>query len=336
MPREKDDITDKNFYSYKKQVWHGKGIVGEIEESAMSVYERMTPVRFEQRPFSITLNGEVYETGKHYGIVRIAEKEVVIGQTKGRYVLTQPKRYAELFDQYVGKPVETMGFLGTHGKRMFTTWVLPQVDVHGDKVDMFGLLAAGFDGAFGEQIYETGVRVVCRNTFNKAISNSDEKFKGAVYSGRHTEKDHEETLGIWMQYVTQQAEENVEVYQKLFRKMEETPITTDKAYNLFSQVYYLKDSIGSYYPDQLRTKDQGTIDDFNQDQMKKRDLALSLFSDAGIEITPTVYGVYNSVTELENHHIKSKKDSTESILFGDRQNVMENAFNIMSEYVEVR
>ena len=149
-------------------------------------------------------------------------------------------------------------------------------------------------------------------------------------------KDHEERLGLWMAYITKQAEENIKIYQSLFRKMEETRLTIDIAYNLFAKVYTKKNSLGDFHPDELREKDQTKIDDFNASQEEKRDLAIELFKGAGIEITNTVWGAFNSVTELENHKIPSKKDKTESILLGNRQSIMQNALSVMAEYVEVR
>lgn len=333
-----DNIYKQNVYSLKQKMWHGKGVVGSEEETAMSVYGRMIPVEFEQRPFGITLNGEFKETGKHYGIVRSeGGKEKVIGETKGRYNLTQPVQYATIFDEFVSKPVETMGFLGTHGQKMFITWNLPNIDVHGDKVEMYGFLATGFDGKFGEKLYETGVRVVCNNTWNMAVSDSEERGRGSVYSAKHSMVDHEERLGIWMRYITSQAESNVEIYQNLFRKMEEKPIGIDDAYGLFSKVYAKKGNIdSSFYPSELIEKDDAKITAYNDSQEEKRDMAIELFKGAGIEITKTVWGAFNCVTELENHKIASKKDTTESILLGNRQGIMQDAMSVMSEYVEVR
>lgn len=330
---EHDRIFGQNFYSNKEPAWHKKGRVGQENEGAVLVYSKMSPVSFEQRPFTITLNGKPIETKKHFGIVRISNTEKVIGETKGRYKLVQPIRYAELFDEYVGKPVETFGFLGTSGEKMFITWNLPNVDVHGDEVKMYGFLTCGFDGRYGEKLFETGIRTVCWNTWNTAIADSEENHGGAIYAAKHNMVDHDERLGAWMRYMTLEADKNVQIYQGLFRKMEETPIGIDQAYNLFAKVYPKKDSIGSYYPDDLRTKDQTKIDKWNNSQEAKRDLAVELFKGRGIEITPTVWGAFNCITEQENHLLDSKKDTTESILIGNRQSIMQEALFVMKEYV---
>lgn len=329
------DIYENNVYSLGKEMWHGLGTVGTVGESAMSVYGRMTPVSFEQRPFGIMLNGSVQDTGKHYGIVRIddVKGEVVVGQTKGRYVLTQPAEYVQTFDTFVGKNVETMGFLCQQGQRMFITSELPAIDVHGDKVEMYSMLAIGFDGIFGEKLFQTAVRTVCQNTWTQAIADSQNRFGGATYAGKHNQKDHLKDLGIWMAYVNKQAEESVKIYEGLYRKMEEKPVTLQEAGNLFAKVYSKKDNLGAFHPDELRGKNQGTIDEYNKKQDESIDVAMQLFCGAGIEITKTVYGIFNCITEQENRHRPSKKAIAESILIGNRANTMQRALNIVKEYV---
>lgn len=333
-----DNIHENNVYSLKQRVWHNKGRIGQENETALQVYSQMSPVDFVSRPFSVSLNGGVWESNKHFAIIRTGtDGEKIIGQTKGRYVLTQPLTYCQLFDSTVGKPVETLGFLGTDGDRMFITWDLPFIDVHGDKVQTYGFLAVGYDGMYGEHLYVTNVRVICANTWNAAVSDSESsnnRGRGSLYSGKHNQTNHEKVLGIWMNYITKDAEEHVKLYQNLFCKMQETKIDTSVASNLFSKVYPLKDSLGSFYPDELRTKKEESIEEFNRKQTESQDLAMSLFKGVGIEISPTVWGAFNSVTEAENHHKKSKKDETFSILLGNRHNIMENAMNVMCEYVE--
>lgn len=328
-------VYNNNIYALGRDMWRGLGEVGQVGESATDVYSRMTPITFESRPFGVMLNGEIQDTGKHYAIVRTGgEKEVVVGNTKGRYNITQPIEYAQTFDKYVGKSIESMGFLGTNGQRMFLTSELPAVDVFGDRIDMYLFCAFGFDGVFGEKVYQTNIRFVCTNMWNKIVADSKNRFCGVSF--KHNQKNHLEDLGIWMRYITKQAEENVKIYEGLYRKMESTPLSIDQAGSLFSKVYSKKDSLGAFHPDELREKNQGTIDEYNAKQDESVEIAMELFKGAGIQITRTVYGALNSVTELENRHRASKKPIAESILIGNRQNTMSYALDIMTEYVEVR
>jgi len=311
-------------------MWHTLGEVGQKNETAKEVNSRMIDVSFEQRLFHILLNGKLVSDNKHFGIIRLeGDTEHLIGETKAVYNLTQPIEYIDLYDTFVGEPVETLGYLGSKGQKMFITWELPSIDVHGDKVETYGFLAVGFDGKFSEKLYQTNVRVVCQNTWSAAVSNEDNK----VYSGKHTMVDHMERLGAWMKHLTKDAYESVALHEKLFCKMEETPAEVDLAYQLFAKVYPKKGDIGAFYPDELRTKDQTRIDEFNQSQEEKRDFCVELFQGRGIEISKSVWGVWNCVTEFENHWIPSKKSPYESIIMGGRHKTMSNAMLVMQEAV---
>lgn len=333
-----DNIYGNNVYSLRKQMWHGKGTVSEVEQTAEEVIATMDAVSYELRPFSIKLNGKTYKESD-YGIVRIsADGEALLGHTKGRYNITQPARYAEIFDENVGKPVETLGFLGKKAEKMFITWQLPNLDVHGDEIETFGFLAVGYDGKFGEKVILTNVRVVCQNTWGMAIAGTEVKQAddrmGVAYSGKHCYTSHEKVLASWLRFVQKDAEQRVAIQQGLFRKMEDTPISADTAYGLFAKVYPYASELSAYYPDDLRGDKEEKIAFTNEKVDESRDLAMSLFQGAGIAITPTVWGALNSVTEAENHHRPSKKDTTYSILLGNRQKIMENAMRVMGDFVE--
>jgi len=338
-----DDVYENNVYSLKEKMWHSKGTVGLINECAKDVYGRMKPVEFFQYPFVANIDGKEFPS-KLYGIFRKeGEKVIEIGECKGRYRIAQPANYVEAFDSYCGKPVETMGFLGSSkADKLFITWVLPQIDVYGNLINMFGFITMGFDGKYGEHLYVTSDRIVCRNTFNfgirDAIATQNHGYgingnNGAIYSGKHTRDDHVERFGYWMRYIDQDAEKTVELMKNMFCKMEEKPITIDEAFGLFSNVFPYPNDKSIFCPPELVNEKK---EDYNTKVLKAdedRDLAMDLFKGAGIEITNTVFGAFNCITEMQNHHIDSRKnDGTESILIGNRQVVMSRAFNLMSEY----
>jgi len=326
-----DNIYGQNIYSHKEEMWHKKGTVGQDDERAEEVYGRMTPVIFEQRPFSITLGGQSVESGD-LGIVRTSDTEVLVGITKGRYNLTQPLTYCQMFDANVQQPVETLGFLGTKADKMFLTWKLPKIDVHGDKVENFGFIATGFDGRFGEHLFVTHVRVVCNNTWNAAIGDG----KSALYNGKHSDTNHERNLALWMEFVQRDAEEHVMIYQKLFRKLEEVSVSKDNARTIFENVYpYTGDGM-TYGPQVLIDEGAKRDQEFNMKQGESRNLAMELFCGKGTEINTTAWGVFNAVTEAENHCKKSKKDTTASILLGSRAAIMDRAMAVVLDFADHR
>lgn len=338
-----DDVNGNNFYGHGVGGWHKKGFVTQEDMTAVQVMGRMTPVEFALVRSGFEYGGRFIPSQKGRTIIRAEGNEVhEIGTVRDQYVLHQPVEYAQLFDENVRKPVETLGFLGSKADRLFITWNLPTIDVHGDEVKTYGFMPVGFDGKFGEKLFITKVRVVCANTWSAAVldaQNSDNhgRAKGSIYSGKHNHKNHLRDLGIWMKYMTEQADRDIELYKNLYNKMEATPITKSIAWDLFCQTYPVKQSkVANYYPDELRDEANERLGDKAQAQQEKRELAMSLFEGAGIAITPTVWGALNSVTEAENHHVPSKKDIAESILYGNRANTMMNALHVMAEYVEAR
>jgi hypothetical protein len=328
-----DDIYEQNVYSLKEPMWHGKGTVGQDGEHAETVYERMTPVQFESRPFSINLGGKIVESGD-FGIVRTSgDEEVLVGTTKGRYRLTQPVEYCRMFDANVRKEVETLGFLGVKADKMFLTWKLPKIDVYGDEVDAYGFLNVGFDGKYGEHLHVTKVRVVCQNTWNAALSGTDGG-KSQMFNGKHNHTNHERDLGLWMEFIEQDAQNHVALHQSLFRKMEETKVSENIATNLFSNVYPLSTDRPIFGPPIILKERNEKSDEEDEKAVRSRNLAMDLFMGQGIEINRTLWGTFNCVTEIENHHRSSKKDDTLSVLLGARHKVMERAMLVSTNYLK--
>jgi len=340
-----DNIYNNNVYSFKKPMWHKKGEVGQVGESAETIYGRMEKVEFIAEPFSAIVNGKPFKSGTS-GIFRVqGDKVVEIGEFKGTYEISQPIEYIQAFDRFVSVDTETIGFLGAKADKLFITWVLPKIDVYGDIIEMYGLLSTGFNGKYGSHLYATGIRTVCWNTHAMAIQNArmtkndgrGANSHGAIYSERHNQKDHIQNLGYWMRYINEDAINTVQMMQDMFCKMQSQPLTVDNAYGLFSKVFEMPEEPSSFCPPELIEKKQNDYDEKVAQTQESLDLVMSLFQGGGIAIDKTVYGAYNSVTEMQNHHIMAKKnDGTESILIGQRGDIMNKAFSVMNEYVTVR
>jgi hypothetical protein len=340
-----DNIYKNNVYSKDIPMWHKKGEVGKIGETAANVYSRMECVEFIAEAFSATVKGKKFDS-KTTGIFRVeGDKVIEIGDFKGTYEISQPSDYINAFDEYVKVDVETLGFLGAKADKLFITWVLPKIDVYGDIIKMFGLLSTGFNGSYGSHLYATSIRTICWNTHALAIQNArmtqndgrGANSHGAIYSERHNQVDHIKNLGLWMKYIHQDASNTVKMMQDIFCHMQSTPVDADTAHGLFSKVYEMPKQFSDFCPPELIDAKREKYETAVADTKNDIDLAMSLFQGAGIAIDKTAFGVYNVVTEQENHHRMAKKnDGTESILIGQRGDVMNKAFNVVSEYVTVR
>lgn len=339
-----DNINRNNFYSLKVKAWHGKGIVGEENETAQQVYGRMDLVEFQQHPFQLIVEGSVIANNM-LGIIRKQGGKIsLVGNSKDKYDLKQPIDYILKFDEMVGKPVETLGFLGSKAEKLFITWNLPEIDIRGDRVEMYGLLSFGFDGKYGNHLFATSVRTVCQNTHAMAVADAAEtnnhgrgkNSNNAIVTTRHNQKNHLDTLGYWMKYVDKESERQVENIRFLFLKMQEKPLSLDEAYGFFSKVYPVSQEKTSFIPPELISKRDETLDKQDEKQKEYQDLAMSLFSGAGIEIEKNIYGAYNTITEINNHHIQSRKnDGVDSLILGDRAKVMNSAWSLAKEMVLV-
>ena len=338
-----DNVYKNNVYSYQKKMWHSKGRVGQMAESAVAIYSQMEFVEFQRLPFVLTVGDKIIENNVH-GIVRIEKNKVnLIGTTRDRYDLKQPLEYLQKFDSVIQKPAETVGFLGANAEKLFVTWVLPEIDVYGDSIEMYGLLSFGFDGKYGNHLFVTSVRTICQNTHNLAVQDSAETSNhgrgknnnNAIVTAKHNQKDHLDILGYWMKYVDSESERQVALLKSLFCKMEEKPLSIDEASIFFTRVYPYPDDARDFIPPELKDKEDDNYQVKRDFADKNRDLVMSLFSGQGTAINQTVFGAYNCVTEHQNHYVMAKKnDGTDSILIGGRGLVMNKAFTVAKDYVK--
>ncbi len=338
-----DNIYRNNVYSKGEAMWHNKGRVGNDAETAEQVYGQMEKVTFEQFPFTLNVDGVVIPNNV-FGIVRRDGKNpVLVGTTRDRYNMRQPLEYIKMFDAVINKPCETLGFLGSKADKLFVTWNLPKIDIFGDIMKLFGMISLGFDGKYGNHLYITSVRTICANTHARAIVDATQTGnqgfgadnQGAVITTKHTQKEHLDILGYWMKFVDQESTRQAEITQNWFCQMEQKPLTVDAANGFFSKVYPFPNDARTYIPPELVAGEEKTVANDMQKAKESRDLCMTLFEGAGIGITSTLYGGYNCVTELENHHRMAKRsDGTESILIGARGKVMDNAFKLALDYLK--
>jgi hypothetical protein len=333
------NLFGERFYGHRIKPWHQLGLTTEED---MTAVEALTVLGggywFEKRPLTITLNGIPQEYGG-FGIVRSATSddptERVFGTVTEQYNIIQPLRICELFDENVRQPVETLGMLGK-GEKIFLTWKLPDMDIKGDIVNLYGFIAAGYDGKFGSSLNLVKTRVVCQNTFSSAVAeaeNSKVQGQGKVWSGKHNSTNIERDLGIWMEYVQQRAEFQLAKEQELFIKMAETPMEDkDTIYNLLFKIYPNPAKLPDYYPDKLRQEKQDKIDEMIEKSERDADMVMSLFNGEGTAIDATAWGLFNAVVEGENWARSTKKDAASSIMIGNRSKTMGVALDVIGKY----
>jgi hypothetical protein len=342
MPAEKADIFGQRFFSNRVPAWHRLGYVSQTD---MSGVDALTAIGggywFEKRKYKEFLNGKWVESND-WRIVRSPlpddPEERPMGNATDRYTLLQPLEIVELFDEKVGKPVETLGFLTKDGRRMFLTWAMPTFDVtKNDTVELYGFLAIGFDTFMGASLSTVGTRTVCANTFRKARAESartkDGKGKGLIWSGKHTDKNLKGDLAEWMGYVSEKSEEEAGLMKSFFKRLAKTPLQEEnEVYKLLFAAYPNPEPLptDAFIPPSKRLGKEEKIEEEKQLMTQYRDGIANLFFNKGTAITPDMWGLFNSTTEYFNFAQMEKKDAAASILVGQRNKRMNQMAEVLA------
>lgn len=335
------NLFGERFYGNRIPAWHRLGIVSQQDESAIQVLQQLGEYTIEKRPVFVTINNKNQETGDYALIRSITKednKEVNFGYCTKQYSVMQPSEIAEIFDNSVKQPVETMGMLG-QGEKLFLTWKLPDIDVKDDdKVQTYGFVASGYDGKFGSSLSVVTTRVVCQNTFNIAINEGqnqkyNETGKGKVWSGKHS-ASMKRDLSIWMEHIQEKALRKSEEIKESLEAMALFPVSsTSVLADILFSVYNDPLPLPLDYPSKLKDEKQEKIDMLTEKARNDRNLVEELFNGAGTQIDQTMWGLFNSITEYENWGRMTKKPAEYSIVMGNRANTMSKAYNTITSYI---
>lgn len=338
------DNVMSDIYSLNEMPWHKHAFVSTKEMGAVEAASVIEGVFYEKRPVTVFLNG-VQQEKKDFAIVRSAipshPEERILGFVKKNYNILQPLDICQEFDDNVGAPVETLGFLG-NGEKLFMTWHLPGFDVNGDEIKLYGFVASGYDGKFGSSLYVVTVRVVCSNTFAMAVTEGETTTKedkkdgrGKVWSGRHNSLNLSRDLGVWMEHVQGRAVSQSTSLASMFAAMANKPIVnTQSLTSLLFKIYPDPKPLPADYPSRIRAEKQEKIDVLAAKAERDRAVISDLFGGQGIEITPDGWGLFNAVTQYENHVRVTKKPSDYSVILGNRSNTMNKAAQVISTWAK--
>lgn len=326
-------------YSLEQMPWHKDAYVSKVPMGAEEALSVIEGVYYEKRPVTVFLNGLQQETDD-FAIIRSTipsdPKERILGFVKKNYNILQPLDICRQFDSNISQPVETIGFLGT-GEKLFLCWVLPGFDVNGDAVKLYGFVAVGYDGKFGATLYVVTVRVCCANTWASAVQEGETtrtEGRGRIWAGKHTSHNLERDLGIWMEHVQISAMNKSQQVSDIFNAMAKKAIdNTNDLSNLLFKIYPDPKILPSDYPEKLRGEKQDVLDAMKEKAVRDREVVEKLFGGQGVKITPDCWGLFNSVTEYENHIRAEKKPANFSLLFGNRANTMSKAYGAITAWM---
>jgi hypothetical protein len=256
------------------------------------------------------------------------EAEAMIGVVGPDFMPVGPLTTCQVYDDKVGKSVETIGALRS-GETLFISTKLPTIDVKGDEVEMYLLLVNPMGGGEAIQIRTTPVRVVCMNTLVMASHLSSQLFKV-----RHDINALANMSG-WLGTVMTKAEAQVALMKDALEILAGTRISDGKAVEVLLDTYPEPRVPRNTAPTEVMEKRHEHREYVAQHRAVYREKAMELFKGAGTgmdrpEAAGTAYGLYNAVCELEDcRWSRNPATGLESAVFGDRADTKVRAFDTL-------
>ena len=175
--------TDGLVLANNEEAWHGLGTVVSHAPTLEEAFKLAgLDWTVEQHPLNAVETTEegkrvVYPVGTHVLNIRSDTKEQ-LGEVGSKYEIIQNDELMQFIEDVfkVSKTeifVETAGSI-RGGKRTWALVRLGQFNVRGteDEIATYALFTNGHDGLQGFIVTPTGIRVVCKNTMNAALSDS--------------------------------------------------------------------------------------------------------------------------------------------------------------------
>jgi phage/plasmid-like protein (TIGR03299 family) len=311
-------MDDEKFYSYRVPAWHKLGTVSEDKHDANAVYSTLNaPIIIEAPVYGRLLDNEIpIDTHKVIcGVVgdTISQYSVV----SANYNVVDHESIVKLFDEITKSHVETMGLLGK-GETLFLTTVLPEFEVQKDIIKPYLFIINPLTGKDAIQARFVDVRVVCQNTSMIALN---EQTDWAI-SCNHLHNPYEQ-LKEWLQAVWHQRVEATEFLKEAYEFLATKSINEKQVQDVLYKVYPIKQNPMAYDTPEYEQWEQAMTK-----QVRHITEVKELFNSSNSRTQATdgtCYGLYNSVTEYEDH-IKGYARA-KSIMFGPAMKRKQLAFN---------
>ena len=337
MPAE---LFGDRFYGGRGQgAWHNRGFVDDLEHTAadaLMLVGYYDVLKLQLQTIVKRQDGTHIEV-PYYALVRTPTSddptERVFGTVSGDYNLVNPQSFVNLWDERVRRAVETLLAL-KDGKMLVVTSRLPKFDVHGDEIENYVMAWSMMDGSTASGTSTQSMRVVCKNTFDAALSQSRNK-ASFVHDQWILQR-----MGRWLEDVVERAEAALPALQEAYEVLANHRLTRDRP----DSVREVKHVLSTAYPalpafqaDPLFTREQNEEREkrrLNEIRIvdERRVQAFELFKGSGTGMNTraaqgTLWGLYQSVVELEDWKGGSKGDGlAHSVLFGERADTKARAF----------
>lgn len=329
------NLFGERFGDQRYPAWHELGQVFGEPISASKAYKRLGP--YEVRIADLKADGVQLEQRAILRNPTTDDPETrVFGIVGKDYHLVTPDDFVTIWDERVGREIETIGALGA-GETFFISTYLPKLDVRGDEVEFYLLGKLTMTGLHSNEVMTTGVRTVCQNTLNAAESSATQRFK-VVHDQYVLQR-----MGDWLQELVDEAETEAKMLAQVFDLLAGTKVKQAHVTEVLEDAYpYPKAPAKNAPQNVVEQRIQWWNENVNL-MDRRRDGAQALFEGMGTGMDVpaakgTLWGVYNSVVECEDYR-RGKNETTpegrariaESIMFGERAAAKKRAFKSCHE-----
>lgn len=320
------NIFEDRFVSVRTLAWHNLGKV--IQEDV----DLIQALEIAGLDYNIVTENLMTESGLVLPnkVAMVREKtttspDTVLGVVSDHYQVIQNRELAEIFNPLTDYwKVETAGALG-EGETVFFVLDAGEVELNGDNIHQYFLIADRKDGKEATSLVYTPVRVVCQNTLNTGMAQAKLTFR--IRHSRDNKTYLSKIAGLHVKML-----ESIRLTNQLFEKFQVTRFSLPM----------MREMVKKLYPEVKREKTvtSDIIDvttDFekiSQNALESQLVTVELFkkfNDEFPQFAESSWGAYNAVTEWESHRTgKFNGGQYSSALWGTRGRTMQEAFKILS------
>jgi len=324
----------ERFYSRGQSMWHGLGIVNDRDQTAVETLEMIGGYEVTIEPL-YTSSGIPVKLG---AIVRHPTHDdpepKILGTCSPDYPLIPPREAAEIWDEVVKAPVETMGAL-FDGSTLYITTKLPTIDVRGDEVRNFLLFVSPMTGTEALRARNVSERVVCANTLRVAEATAGESYR--VVHDRHARIKIRAALeGLYNRAVNR-----VGRFTEIFNLMADRRLTPDEVSFVIDTVYTIEPAPQvEHLPPEIAEQRLGSWELNASWTTRRRQAVREIFDGAGVgSNTPayagTAWGLYNAIQEAEQYlgRTRGVKTVVQDMISGYRGRIMERGYEVVATLV---
>lgn len=300
-----------------ERAWHGLG--GETPaDASLDVWARNAGMDFDiiSAPVQYT-HGDAMQTFPGRNVLYRADNMTALGLVSDRYKVVQPAEVLEFFRDLTaagGYQLETAGVLKDGGKYWALATNGQSVNLSGDIIKPYLLLATACDGTLATTADFTAVRVVCQNTLSMALGSAGNAIK-VRHTTKFDPKKVKDQLGIG---------ETFDQFVGTVENMASRSISDAAAASVIWSLFGDNDK-----PQTARDQPKQTRDKIESvwNLFKGKAHGAELVTAAG-----TPWGLLNAVTEYVDHDIRARSDENRlnSAWFGAGKNLKDRAFDLLA------